>query len=73
MLCEIINYVVWLQGHLPIVEYLRNASADVNEAGKDGATPLFAAAGKVSISSKDYIYVVEVCHVEQLKYHVFFI
>ena len=37
-----------MQGHLAVVEYLCNASADVNKADDDGCTPLYAAAEKVS-------------------------
>ena len=38
-----------MQGHLPVVEYLCNASADVNKADINGWTPLYIAAGKVSL------------------------
>ena len=39
-----------MQGHLPVVEYLCNKSADVNQAENDGITPLFIAAFNVSIN-----------------------
>ena len=39
-----------MQGHLPLVEYLCNKSADVNQAINDGRTPLYIAAFKVSIN-----------------------
>ena len=38
-----------MQGHLPVVEYLCKASADVNQGNKSGATPLFIVAQKVSM------------------------
>ncbi len=38
-----------IQGHLPVVEYLCQASADINKATNDGTTPLNIAAQEVSI------------------------
>ena len=38
-----------IQGYLPVVEYLCQASADINKAMNDGRTPLFMAAQQVSI------------------------
>ena len=49
-----------MQGHLAIVEHLCQASADVNKANNDGVTPLYAAAYKVSIQSKDCMHVATV-------------
>ena len=49
-----------MQGHLAVVEHLCQASADVNKANKNGATPLYIAAEKVSIQSKDCMYVATV-------------
>ena len=49
-----------MQGHLAIVEHLCQASADVNIAMNDGRTPLFIAAGQVSIQSKDSMHVATV-------------
>ena len=49
-----------MQGHLPIVEHLCQASADVNIANNDGVTPLFIAAVNVSIQSKDCMHVATV-------------
>jgi ankyrin repeat protein len=49
-----------MQGHLPIVEHLCQASADVNIADKDGTTPLYVAAINVSIQSKDCMHVATV-------------
>ena len=42
-----------MQGHLPVVEHLCQASADVNTANNNGWTPLNVAALNVSIQSKD--------------------
>ena len=53
-----------MQGHLAVVEYLCNASADVNKADDDGCTPLYVAAQLVSMYSKDCMHVAQVCHVE---------
>ena len=39
-----------MQGHLPVVEYLCNKSADVNQGMNDGRTPLYISAFKVSIN-----------------------
>jgi hypothetical protein len=49
-----------MQGHLPVVEHLCQASADVNIAANDGNTPLYVAAEKVSIQSKDCMHVATV-------------
>jgi hypothetical protein len=49
-----------MQGHLAIVEHLCQASADVNKADNDGRTPLYTASQKVSIQSKDCMYVATV-------------
>ena len=46
-----------MQGHLPVVECLCKASADVNKADNDGWTPLFMAAYKVSMQSKGCVQV----------------
>ena len=46
-----------MQGHLPVVECLCTASADVNKAANNGSTPLLRAAEKVSIQSKDCMHV----------------
>ena len=40
-----------MQGHLPVVEYLCNQSADVNQGMNDGRTPVFTAAWEVSINT----------------------
>ena len=39
-----------MQGHLPVVEYLCDKSADVNQADNNGWTPLLIAVVKVSIN-----------------------
>ena len=49
-----------MQGHVAVVEHLCQASADVNIADNDGYTPLFVAAEKVSIQSKDCMHVATV-------------
>ena len=50
-----------MQGHLAIVEYFCQASADVNKANKNGWTPLNSAAQNVSIQmSKDSMHVATV-------------
>ncbi len=49
-----------MQGHLAIVEHLCQASADVNKAANDGCTPLYIAAEKVRIQSKDCMHVATV-------------
>ena len=49
-----------MQGHLAVVEYLCQASADVNKADNDGYTPLYVAAQNVSIQSKDCMHVATV-------------
>jgi len=49
-----------MQGHLAIVEHLCQASADVNKANKNGATPIYIAAAEVSIQSKDCMHVATV-------------
>ena len=49
-----------MQGHVAVVEYLCQASADVNKADKDGYTPLYSAAMNVSIQSKDCMHVATV-------------
>ena len=46
-----------MQGYLFIVEHLCQASADVNTATNTGVTPLYVAAAKVSIQSKDCMHV----------------
>ena len=38
-----------MQGHLPVVEYLCNKSADVNQGNNYGHTPLLIAAQYVSM------------------------
>ena len=38
-----------MQGHVAVVEYLCQASADVNKADNDGTTPLSTAAMNVSM------------------------
>ena len=43
---------------MPVVEYLCQASADVNKPMKDGATPLYAAAAQVSMYFNAYMHVV---------------
>ena len=49
-----------MQGHLAIVEHLCQASADVNEANKNGVTPLYIAVEKVSMQCKDCMHVATV-------------
>ncbi len=49
-----------MQGHVAVVEHLCQASADVNKANKNGMTPLYKAAQKVSIQSKDCMHVTTV-------------
>ena len=46
-----------MQGHLAVVEYLCQASANVNKASHDGWTPLNAAASQVSMETNDYMHV----------------
>ena len=46
-----------MQGHLPVVEYLCNKSANVNQATNNGWTPLSVAASSVSMQSKDCMHI----------------